>query len=176
MKPPPIETSTIEVKEDVDFREPPTQTITKDIDMRFPPPAVAASQSAPVKEIKKIIEIASPEQTIMSPSNSDESSGVYKKPTTPTIQVASMMSPPPPSMMSPPGMVDYSQYLKDSNLKDDEDDDELRIDESYCNSDYDEDKKDQSEIDHSEEDANKNNFEMTLLPPAFDTKRSTNAK
>lgn len=169
MKPPPIEISTIEVKEDVDFREPPPQTITKDIDMRFPPPAVAAIQSAPVKEIKKIIEIASPEQTIMSPSNSDENSGVYKKPPTPTRQVASMMSPPPPSMMSPPGMVDYSQYLKDSNLKDDEDEDELRIDESYCNSDYDEDKKDQSESDHGEEDANKNNFEMTLLPPAFDT-------
>ena len=169
MKPPPIDISPIEIKEDVDFREPPPQTITKDIDMRFPPPAVVASQSAPVKELKKIQEIGSPEQTIMSPSNSDENSGVYKKPATPTRQMKSIMSPPPSSMMSPPGMVDYSQYLKDSNLKDDEDDDELRIDESYCNSDYDEDKKDQSESDHGEEDANKNNFEMTLLPPAFDT-------
>ncbi|CAO1358118.1 unnamed protein product [Diamesa hyperborea] len=103
------------------------------------------------------------------PIEINENSGVYKKPPTPTRQVASMMSPPAPSMMSPPGMVDYSQYLKDSNLKDDEDDDELRIDESYCNSDYDEDKKDQSESDHGDEDTNKNNFEMTLLPPAFDT-------
>lgn len=139
-----------EVKiEDVDLREQTTSRQHLDVDMRVIPTADAC-------------ETAKSPDTIMSPNQSDIDD-VYKRPETPPQRASSSV------MMSPP--LDYSQYLKDSNLNNDdevEDEPGLRIDETYCTSDYEqEDKKDsQSEDDQPMPDAK---FELPLLPPSFDT-------
>lgn len=145
------ETSTVE---DIDLREPPPTLMNLDVDMRVVP-TVDAPESA-----------KSPD-TIMSPNQSDADDG-YKKPEAPLRASSSNV------IMSPPvGLSDYSQYLKDSNLNNDdevEDEPGLRIDETYCTSDYEqEEKKDsQSEDDQqSQDEAPK--FEIPLLPPSFDT-------
>lgn len=103
----------------------------QDVDMRVMPNA-----SVPPPQIQ------SPEQnTIMSPNPSEEiinkNLNLDLNPTE-TVSVAASS----PAQMKPP-VVDYSQYLRDSNLNDDnEDDDELKIDEStFMHSDQDEDKK-----------------------------------
>lgn len=91
--------------------------------------------------------------TIMSP-NQSESSGNCKKP-----------------LISPP--IDYSQYLKDSNLNnDDEDEPGLKIDESYGESDLenfekkDSQSEDDQQIDNMEQKASSS---VILLPPSIDT-------
>lgn len=150
------EVEEVSTAKDIDLREPPPVAQTLDVDMRVVP-------SADEPESAK-----SPD-TIMSPNQSD-ADDVYKKPE----------APPRPSssnnvIMSPPSSgLDYSQYLKDSNLNNDdevEDEPGLRIDETYCTSDYEqEDKKDsQSEDDQMSLDESTPKFEIPLLPPSFDT-------
>ena len=141
---------------DVDLREPPQSLQNLDVDMRVIPTTDNIPQSA-----------KSPD-TIMSPNQSDVDE-VYKKPETPQRPCSSNNL-----IMSPPGLIDYSQYLKDSNLSNDdevEDEPSLRIDEAYCTSDYEqEDKKDsQSEDDHQSQDESNVKFELPLLPPSIDT-------
>lgn len=150
-------TEIAEIKvEDVDLREPPHTLQNLDVDMRVIPKA-EEPQSA-----------KSPD-TIMSP-NQSESDEVYKKPEAPQRPTTSNHV-----LMSPPGGgLDYSQYLRDSNISNDEeveDEPGLSIDETYCTSDYEqEDKKDsQSEDDHQSQDEAQPKFELPLLPPSFDT-------
>jgi hypothetical protein len=80
------------------------------------------------------------------------------------------------TIMSPPAAIDYSQYLKDSNLiNDDENEDEpgLSIDETY-GSDYDaEEKKDSQSEDDQVLEGQKE--EIQLLPPSFDTNSFLNS-
>lgn len=135
--------------EDTDLREPPSALQNLDVDMR-------------------VIPTAKSPDTIMSP-NQSEPDEVYKKPDTPPTR------PPINVIMSPPSHgIDYSQYLKDSNVSNDdevEDEPGLRIDETYCTSDYEqEEKKDsQSEDDQPGQDEAMPKFELPLLPPSFDT-------
>lgn len=102
--------------------------------------------------------------TIMSPNQSDME-GQDNKPSTSGKSV--IMSPPQPST------IDYSQYLRDSNLNsnDDENEDEpggLKID--YASDCETEEKKDsQSEDDQSEIKLNMPSTNIPLLPPSFDT-------
>lgn len=109
--------------------------------------------------------IKSPSSTIMSPNQSDVEE-IYKKPETPQHKPNNVL-------MSPPsGTLDLSQYLKDSNLANDdeeENEDGLRIDENYCTSDYEqEEKKDsQSEDDQQAQEEMAKPFD--LLPPSFDS-------
>lgn len=141
---------------DVDLREQqPSALLNLDVDMRVVP-------TADNRESAK-----SPD-TIMSP-NQSESDEVYKKP-----ERVHLPCPSSNVIMSPPGGMDYSQYLKDSNLNNDdevEDEPSLKIDETYCTSDYEQDdKKDsQSEDDHQSQDEAMPKFELPLLPPSFDT-------
>lgn len=142
--------------EDVDLREPPQLAQNLDVDMRVIPTADEP-------------ESAKSPDTIMSPNQSD-ADDVYKKPDTPPQRPSSSAN----VMMSPPSGLDYSQYLKDSNLNNDdevEDEPGLRIDETYCTSDYEqEDRKDsQSEDDQPMQDGSTPKFEIPLLPPSFDT-------
>lgn len=124
----------------------PNATISEDVDMRVFPKAEST--------------IKSPD-TIMSPNQSDaEIQEIYKKPAEVPSQSQSMMSPP----------VDYSQYLRDSNLNNDNDEDEpgLKIDETY-GSDYEvEEKKDsQSEDDGHSSSEQSNSLSIPLLPPSI---------
>lgn len=151
------EAEVIELKvEDVDLRQTPPSLQNLDVDMRVIPSA-DEPQSA-----------KSPD-TIMSPNQSD-ADDCYKKPEAPQRPSTSNHV-----LMSPPGGgLDYSQYLKDSNISNDEeveDEPGLSIDETYCTSDYEqEDKKDsQSEDDHQSQDEAQPKFELPLLPPSFDT-------
>lgn len=152
----------VEIKEekveDMDFRQPPPSLENLDVDMRVVP-----TDDEP--------QTAKSPDTIMSP-NQSEADEVYKKPEPPQRPSSStnvLMSPPSHS-----SLIDYSQYLKDSNLNnDDEEENEpgLSIDETYCTSDYEqEDKKgSQSEDDHASQDEAPPKFELPLLPPSFDT-------
>lgn len=142
---------------DIDLREPPPALQNLDVDMRVIPTAEAPNLKSP--------------DTIMSPNQSD-ADDVYKKPETPPQRPSSSNV-----IMSPPGAgagFDYSQYLRDSNVNNDdevEDEPGLKIDETYCTSDYEaEDKKDsQSEDDQQSQDESAPKFEIPLLPPSFDT-------
>lgn len=126
------------------------KSTSEDIDMRvFPKESTSA--------------IKSPD-TIMSPNQSDaEVQEIYKKP-----MIVSQSH----NLMSPP--VDYSQYLRDSNVTNDtdenEDEPELKIDETY-GSDFEgegEEKKDsQSEDDAASSSEPSNNFSIPLLPPSI---------
>jgi hypothetical protein len=141
--------------EDIDLRELPPTLQNLDVDMRVIP------------TVEQPVSAKSPD-TIMSPSQSDGDE-IYKKPETPQRPCSSGNV-----LMSPPSSLDYSQYLKDSNLNNDdevEDEPGLRIDETYCTSDYEqEEKKDsQSEDDQPGKDGAVPNFEISLLPPSFDT-------
>lgn len=141
--------------EDIDYREPPPSHQHCDVDMRVVP-------------VAELLESAKSPDTIMSPNQSDVDE-CYKKPEPPAQRPSSSNM-----MMSPPSGLDYSQYLKDSNLNNDdevEDEPGLRIDETYCTSDYEqEDKKDsQSEDDQQSQDDVQPNFQLELLPPSFDT-------
>ena len=140
--------------EDIDLREPPPALQNLDVDMRVVP-------------LAELPDSAKSPDTIMSPNQSD-ADDVYKKPEIPSRPSSSNV------IMSPPSGLDYSQYLKDSNLiNDDEVEDEpgLRIDETYCTSDYElEEKKDsQSEDDQQSQDEALSKFEIPLLPPSIDT-------
>jgi hypothetical protein len=122
---------------------------SEDVDMRVYP--------------KQESTIKSPD-TIMSPNQSDaEVQEIYKKP-------AEVPPPQTQTMMSPP--VDYSQYLRDSNLNNDNDENEdepgLKIDETY-GSDYEiEEKKDsQSEDDAHSSSEPSNSLSIQLLPPSI---------
>lgn len=118
--------------------------------------------------IFNITEIAAPlksPDTIMSPNQSDME-GPDNKPSTSLKSV--IMSPPQSST------IDYSQYLRDSNLNsnDEENEDEpggLKID--YASDCEAEERKDsQSEDDQSEEiKTNMSSSNVQLLPPSFDT-------
>ncbi|CRL01258.1 CLUMA_CG014472, isoform B [Clunio marinus] len=153
------QSSTSHAVADVDLRESSQQqniSQNMDVDMRVLPTVEPHKES-----------LNSPD-TIMSPNQSDADE-MYKKPVTPLQRPCSSGS----TIMSPPRGIDYSQYLKDSNLNnDDENEDEpgLRIDESYCTSDYElEDKKDSQSEDDQEDQAAVPKFNMPLLPPSFNT-------
>lgn len=152
--------------EDVDLRETPGAEEQKehqlsnpgqDVDMRVLP--LAGSSAT---------ESAKSPDAIMSPNQSDVDESAYKMPATPHHQNAA-------AFMSPPSAVDYSQYLRDSNLNNEDEQEEepgLRIDETYCTSDYEnEEKKDSHSEDdqHPQEDLIPPVFEIPLLPPSFDT-------
>lgn len=113
------------------------------------------SEDVDMRVFAKDSAIKSPD-TIMSPNQSDaEVQEVYKK---------------PQSVISP--SVDYSQYLRDSNLNNENDENEdepsLKIDETY-GSDYEtEEKKDsQSEDDCQSTTEASNSFSIPLLPPSI---------
>lgn len=142
----------------------------KDVDMR----AAAAAESGNLSDT-----IKSPSSSIMSPNQSD-ADDVYKKPEAPLTKSMPMHN----VLMSPPsGTLDLSQYLRDSNLNnDDEEENEpgLKIDENYYTSDHEQDEKkdSQSEDDQQSQDELAKPFD--LLPPSFDSsnffKSSTTTK
>ncbi|KAG5675921.1 hypothetical protein PVAND_005779 [Polypedilum vanderplanki] len=141
---------------DVDLRNEPSA----DVDMRIfndtviKSPDTIMSPTQSDAETQEINSKNEPQQSLENQSNS-------------TVNDRTLMSPP-----SSLGGIDYSQYLKDSNINDDENEDEpgLRIDETYA-SDYEaEDKKDsQSEDDQQEKNEASTSNTIQLLPPSFDT-------
>lgn len=153
-KPEKVQVKQTSTVEDIDLRELPPALQNLDVDMRVVPTA-------------DVPESAKSPDTIMSPNQSD-ADDAYKKPEAPPRPSSSNV------IMSPTIGLDYSQYLKDSNLNNDdevEDEPGLRIDETYCTSDYElEEKKDsQSEDDQQSQDESMPKFEIPLLPPSFDT-------
>ncbi|XP_070496386.1 protein suppressor of sable [Chironomus tepperi] len=126
-----------------------------------------------VFNMNNINDVATPlksPDTIMSPNQSDME-GQDNKPSTSTQSI--IMSPPQSST------IDYSQYLRDSNLNsnDEENEDEpggLKID--YASDCETEEKKDsQSEDDQSEIKLNMPSANVPLLPPSFDTNAFLNS-
>ncbi|CAH1711525.1 unnamed protein product [Chironomus riparius] len=106
--------------------------------------------------------------TIMSPNQSDMEGQDNKPSTSKSI----IMSPPQPSA------IDYSQYLRDSNLhsNDEENEDEpggLKID--YASDCETEEKNSQSEDDQLEIKSNMLSSNVQLLPPSFDTNAFLNS-
>lgn len=189
-----------EPKFDIDLRVPPPvlpnislppppihedSSSNQDIDMRITPGAISTKLQA---------EISSPDHnTIMSPTNSiDEARDNYltiaKTLSTSVVTQSSLM--PTLSMsdqqqttlvvetpenstpaVSNPAIVDYSQYLRDSNLNSDdqnEDEPDLEIDETYGQS---EEEKKETDDSASEEEAPQptNPFSYSLLPPSITT-------
>lgn len=134
----------------------------EDTSMPPSPPKQLNSEDVDMRVFPKESTIKSPD-TIMSPTQSDaEIQEIYKKP--------AEVQQPSSNMMSPP--VDYSQYLRDSNLNNDNDENEdepgLKIDETY-GSDYEaEEKKDsQSEDDAQSNGEPSNSLSIPLLPPSI---------
>lgn len=163
----------------------------QDVDMRITPGSVIA----PVSQMST--EIASPDHdTIMSPTrSSDEVREIYltiaktiSTMSSPMVSQSSLNStlpvPDQPqtsqaeetpviSTTNPinPALVDYSQYLRDSNLNSDdqnEDEPDLEIDETYGQS---EDEKQETDDSASEEETPQpqNPFSFALLPPSITT-------
>lgn len=130
------------------------EEITADVDMRI---FNINDVAAPLK---------SPDDTIMSPNQSDME-GQINKPSTSSKSI--IMSPPQSST------IDYSQYLRDSNLNsnDEENEDEpggLKID--YASDCETEEKKDSQSDDEQSEEVKINlssSSNVPLLPPSFDT-------
>lgn len=137
--------------------------ISDDVDLR----ANFNSSDIDMRQIPKVNNetIKSPSSSIMSPNQSDVEE-IYKKPETPQHKSNVLMSP-------PSGTLDLSQYLKDSNLANDdeeENEDGLRIDENYCTSDYEqEEKKDSQSEDDQQAQEEMSAKPFDLLPPSFDS-------
>lgn len=117
-----------------------------------------------------VAQLKSPD-TIMSPNQSDMEAGGHQEIHKPSSSISTSKT----VLMSPPSTIDYSQYLRDSNLNnDDEDEPGLKID--YASDNENDDKKDsQSEDDQSEMKAQNMPTNVPLLPPSFDTNAFLNS-